>query len=300
MRGLIFSAIAGAMPLLAAPLTTLGATPSSSFEAGSVRVDQYGSGSPALVLIPGLTDSSSVWNTTVARYRNAHTIYALTLPGFGARPAVAAPMLDAVDRDIAAFLAHAEKPVLIGHSMGGFLAIRLAEEHSDLIRGAIAIDGLPVFPGLDKMSPQARASVASSAGSKLGRESPADFENAEAQQLSYMTKPANVQTALGFSKGADVAATGTYMQEMMSADLRPDLSKISVPLLEVAPFDATIDPNNPYIPMQTLQQKRAYYQGLLAGDPTAKVLMIDDSRHFVMLDQPEKLFAAIDAFLTAL
>jgi pimeloyl-ACP methyl ester carboxylesterase len=26
-------------------------------------------------------------------------------------------------------------------------------------------------------------------------------------------------------------------------------------------------------------------------------LMIDDSRHFIMLDQPEKLFAAIDSFL---
>jgi hypothetical protein len=28
--------------------------------------------------------------------------------------------------------------------------------------------------------------------------------------------------------------------------------------------------------------------------------MIDDSRHFIMLDQPAKLFAVIDAFLTAL
>lgn len=300
MRGLFFGSIAGAIVLLTVPQTTQAATSSSSFEAGSVHVDQYGSGSPALVLIPGLTDSSSVWNTTVARYQNAHTIYALTLPGFGGRPAVATPMLDTADRDIAAFLAHLNKPVLIGHSMGGFLVIRLAEEHSDLIRGAIAIDGLPVFPGLDKMSPQARASVASAAGSKVGHESTSDFETAEAQQLSYMTKPPNVQTALGFSKGADVAATGTYMQELMSADLRPDLSKIRVPLLEIAPFDATIDPNNPYIPMYTLQQKRAYYQGLVGGDPSAKVVVIEDSRHFVMLDQPEKLFAAMDGFLATL
>ncbi len=90
------------------------------------------------------------------------------------------------------------------------------------------------------------------------------------------------------------------MQEMMSSDIRPGLSKIDVPLLEIAPFDATVDPNNPYTPWPTLQQKQTYYQSLLAGDPTAKVVMIDDSRHFIMLDQPAKLFAAIDAFLATL
>jgi pimeloyl-ACP methyl ester carboxylesterase len=289
-----------AIALLMVSIPLLGVMPSSSFDAGSVHVDQYGSGSPALVLIPGLTDSGAVWATTVARYQATHTIYVLTLPGFGGRPPIPPPMFDTVDRDIAAFLPRTNKPVLIGHSLGGFLVIRLAEEHSDLIRGAIAIDGLPVFYGLDSMTPQSRAIVAASIGSKIKQESPAEFERAETQQLGFMTKPSNLQTALGFSTGADIVATGTYMQEMMAADLRPALSKIGVPLLEIGPFDATLDPLNPYNPMKTLQQKQAYYESLFAGDPTAKVVMIDDSRHFIMLDQPEKLFAAIDAFLASL
>jgi pimeloyl-ACP methyl ester carboxylesterase len=289
-----------AIALLTLFLPLLGATPTSSFDAGSVHVDQYGSGAPVLVLIPGLTDSGAVWATTVARYQATHTIYVLTLPGFGSRQPVAAPMLDAVDRDIAAFLPRANKPVLIGHSLGGFLAIRLAEEHSDLIRGAIAIDGLPVFAGLDKVPPQQRAAIAAQVGGKVTQESPADFQTAETQQLNYMTMPANVQTALGFSAGANIAATGTYMQELMAADLRSDLSKIAVPLLEIGPFDAKLDPQNPYSPATTLEQKQAYYASLFAGDPTAKVVIIDNSRHFIMLDQPEKLFAAIDAFLASL
>jgi pimeloyl-ACP methyl ester carboxylesterase len=288
-----------AIALLALPLTTLGVTV-STFEAGSVHVDQYGSGSPALVLIPGLTDGGALWDTTVARYQSTHTIYVLTLPGFGGRASIAPPMLDTVDRDIAAFLPRANKPVLIGHSLGGFLAIRLAEEHSDLIRGVIAIDGLPVFPGLDKMNPQTRAAIASQVGDQVGHESPAQFEQGEIKQVSLMTQPANLQTALSFSKGADISATARYAEELMTADLRPDLSKISVPLLEIGPFDATLDPNNPYNPLATLQQKQAYYQSLFAGDSTAKVVMIDDSRHFIMLDQPDKLFAAIDAFLASL
>lgn len=284
--------------LFALPATASGAVATAGFEAGSVHVDRYGSGNPPLVLIPGLTDSSAVWNTTVARYGGAHTIYVLTLPGFGGRPAITAPMLDSVDRDVAAFLLTLKnKPVIIGHSLGGFLAIRLAEEHSDLIRGAVAIDGLPVFAGMEKMTPQARAVAAAAVGARVANASPADFAAAQAYQIGYMTKPANVQTALSFSAGANVAATGTYMQELMAADIRPSLSKITVPLLEVGPFDATIDPENPYNPMATLASKQAYYQSLLAGDPSAKVMMIDDSRHFIMLDQPEKLFAAIDSFL---
>jgi pimeloyl-ACP methyl ester carboxylesterase len=207
-------------------------------------------------------------------------------------------MLDAVDRDIAAFLLTLKnKPVIIGHSLGGFLTIRLAEEHSDLITGAVAIDGLPVFAGMEKMTPQARATAAAALGARVAEASPADFAAAQAYQIGYMTKPANVQTAVSFSAGANVAATGTYMQEMMAADIRSGLSKISVPLWEIGPFDASIDPENPYNPMATLAGKQAYYQSLLAGDPSAKVVMIDDSRHFIMLDQPEKLFAAIDSFL---
>jgi pimeloyl-ACP methyl ester carboxylesterase len=265
-----------------------------------VHVDQYGSGSPALVLIPGLTDSGAVWNTIVAHYTSAHTIFVLTLPGFGGRPSVAAPMLDTVDKDIAAFLPRATKPVLIGHSMGGALAIRLAEEHSDLIRGAIAIDGLPVFAGMEKMTPEARASAAAAAGSRISNATPAQFAKGQQAQLGYLTKAPNVATAASFSQGADIKATGTYMTELIAADLRPNLSRITVPFLEIGPFDATIDPMNPYNPQTTLAQKQAYYQSLFLGDPTAQVVMIDDSRHFIMLDQPAKLFAVIDAFLTAL
>jgi pimeloyl-ACP methyl ester carboxylesterase len=286
------------LTLAAAP--TLAATPSASFEAGSVHVDRYGSGSPALVLIPGLTDSGAVWDTTVARYQATHTIYVLTLPGFGGRAPIAAPMLDTVDKDIAAFLARADKPVLIGHSMGGFLAIRLAEEHSDLIRGAIAVDGLPVFIGFDKMTPQMRATIASAVGNQISAEPTAQFEKGEAAQIAMMTKPPNVATALSFSKGVNVAATGTYMQELMASDLRPGLSNVKVPLLEIGPFDSTLDPNGRLDAISTLQKKQAYYASLFAGDPTAKVIIIDDSRHFIMLDQPEKLFAAIDAFLASL
>jgi pimeloyl-ACP methyl ester carboxylesterase len=285
--------------LVAVPAVSVAATPARSFDAGSVHVDVYGTGSPSLVLVPGLTDSAAVWNTTVAHYQTTHTIYVLTLPGFGGRPPVAPPMLDTVAADIGKFLPQADRPVIIGHSLGGYLAIRIAEEHSNLIRGAIAIDGLPVFAGMDALSPQARAGLAGQMASQIKSSSPDAFKSAQRQQIAYMTKPANVDTAVTFSQGADQNATATYLQEMLAGDLRPQLSQITVPLLEIGPFDASVDAQNPFHPMSTSAQKQTYYQSLLAGDPTAKVVMIDDSRHFIMLDQPAALYAAIDAFLAS-
>ena len=281
-------------------LPVAAATPTATFDAGSVGVQQYGSGSPALVLIPGLTDSGKVWDATVARYQSTHTIYVLTLPGFGGRPKVAAPMLDAVDRDIAAFLPKAGKPVLIGHSLGGSLAIRLAEEHSDLISGVVAIDGLPVFPGLENQTPQARAAIADGASSRIATLTPDQFAAGQKTQLGFMTKPENVDTAASFSQGADPAATAEYLREDLEADIRPNLSRITVPLLEIGPFDASLDPKDPYVPHATLADKQKYYQSLFANDPKAKVVIIDNSRHFIMLDQPVALYSAIDAFLASI
>ena len=286
--------------LCAAPLTAAAATPARSFDAGSVHVDVYGTGSPSLVLIPGLTDSGAVWDSTVAHYQATHTIYVLTLPGFGGRAPIAPPMLDTVAADIGKFLPQADKPVIIGHSLGGYLTIRIAEEHGNLIRGAIAVDGLPVFPGMDTLSAQSRGAMAAQVAAQIKSSSPDAFKSAQRQQIAYMTQPANVDTAVTFSQGADQNATATYLQEMLTGDLRSQLSQITVPLLEIAPFDASVDARAPFHPMATSAQKQAYYQSLLAGDPAAKVVMIDDSRHFVMLDQPAAFFAAIDAFLASL
>lgn len=284
---------------LAATAPAMAASPSATFEAGSVRVEQYGSGSPALVLIPGLTDSGRVWDATVAHYAGSHTVYVLTLPGFGGRPAVAAPMIDAVVRDVGAFLPRANKPVVIGHSLGGFIAIRLAEQYGSLISGAVSVDGLPVFEGMDTLPADTRNAIADKAAAQIGASSPSQFQAAQKQQLAYMTKPANVDAAMTFSQGADIAATAEYLREMLPADIRPDLSKVSVPLLLMGPFDSAVDPQNPYVPTATLAAKQAYYAKLISGDPKAKVVMIDNSRHFIMLDQPVAFYAALDAFLAS-
>ncbi|MDP9018485.1 MAG: alpha/beta hydrolase [Candidatus Eremiobacteraeota bacterium] len=294
------------LTLLATGTQSAGASPmqpTSSIDVGTTHVDVYGSGEPALILVPGLTDSAAIWSGTIAQFAPTHKIYALTLAGFGGSKAGASALIDTAVANIASLITeqHLNKPVVIGHSLGGHIVIRVAAEHSALIRGAIAVDGLPVFPGFDKMTADQRAATAQQITAPMGKQSADEMQQYEKTQfLPYMTKPKNVDVALAAGKGADPTATAEYMKELLSADVRPELSKDTVPLLELAPFDATLDPYNPQGPIKTSGEKVALYTSLFSTDKNAKVQLIDDSRHFIMLDQSQAFYDAVAAFLKTL
>jgi len=275
-------------------------TPSASFDINTIHVDQYGSGEPALILIPGLTDSTAVWSGTIARFAPTHTIYAVTLAGFGGRAPTTAPLLDKADADIAALITqrNINRPVLIGHSMGGLLAIRLAAEHSAFLRGAIAVEGLPVFPGFEKMTPAQRHTTGAAASAGMRTATPAQFTAFERQYVvPNLTHAQNVDAVVAAGDGADPNASGEYYQEAIDTDLRSQLPSITVPLLEIVPFDATLDPRNPQMPLATAAQKQQYYASLFAGARTVKLVTVNDSRHFVMYDQPDQFYTLVQTFL---
>ncbi len=274
----------------------------SSFDSGSLHVDVYGTpGKPALVFIPGLTCGPWEWSGEIARYSPSYEIYALTLPGFDGRPPITTPLFQTVTSDFWSMLSthKVQRPVVIGHSLGGTLAILLAEQHSEQLRGAIAVDGLPVFPGLDKMTPQQRAQIGANFSAMFGKiSSPAQFEAIEKSYVlsNYLTSPVDVDAVAPLVARSDPQASGAWMAADVSADNRAGLKNIRIPVLEIAPYDSTIDARM----FPSAAAKQSYYASLLADDPTAKVEMVAPSRHFEMYDQPQRLDADITAFLQAL
>ncbi|MBV8246761.1 MAG: alpha/beta hydrolase [Candidatus Eremiobacteraeota bacterium] len=277
--------------------------PVAQFDAGTIRVSQYGSGNPALIFIPGLANSAAVWNDAIAHYAPSHTIYAVTLAGFGGVKPAQPPLMEKAEDDILALIQqkHLDRPVLIGHSLGGTIAIRIAERQSSLLRGVVAVDGMPVLPGLEQLSEAQRTQTIAFITGQIKADTADEFNTMERNVIlpAMITDPANVSIVAGDVATADRSSFATYLQEDMSADFRSQLSSITIPLLEIAPFDAAADPKNPpYFAADS--QKKAYYAGLLAGDHSAQVVMIDPSRHFIMLDQPQKFYDAVDAFLHSL
>ena len=68
-------------------LLALALAASAGAQPSTFAVEVTGSG-PDVVLIPGLSSSGPVWDGTVARFADTHTLHVVTLTGFGGVPAI--------------------------------------------------------------------------------------------------------------------------------------------------------------------------------------------------------------------
>ena len=108
------------------------------------QVKITGHGQP-MILIPGLASSGETWDSTVARYQDRYECHVLTLAGFAGVPRIPAPMLDKVRDDLAAYIRDKKlvKPIMVGHSLGGFVTLALASKYPDLPGKLVIVDALP-------------------------------------------------------------------------------------------------------------------------------------------------------------
>jgi pimeloyl-ACP methyl ester carboxylesterase len=274
--------------------------PAERFETGSLLVERHGSGGRPLVLIPGLASGAWAWQDVVRAFSGKQAVYVVTLPGFDGRAPQDGNMVDAARKALRELIVSRKlvKPVLVGHSMGGTLALAVAEDAPELVGGVVAVDGLPVMPQTEDMPPEVRQAMAQRMKAQMAQLSPEAFAGQQRQYMQTIgVRDMNRAQALAaLSAKSSPAAVGQAVSEILALDLRPGLSRIAAPVLEVSPyFDADA--------MQdgfTEQAKAEYYKSLLAGVPKAEVVSIAPSRHFVMFDQPEKLVETISSFVSKL
>ena len=283
---------------LAAALTAtallLTGAPSAANAADAFKVDVTGKGAP-IVLIPGLASSGAVWDGTVKRYCGDHQCHALTLAGFAGVPAIDGPLLAAAEQQLSAYIATNKlgKPVVIGHSLGGFLGLKLAADHPQQVARLVVVDSLPAMAAAQMPSITGAQMKEMAAGMRtrmLGMDADA-YQAGQLQTLRTMiSKEDDVQRALVWGKQSDRTTVANAMAEMMGEDLRQDISRIKAPTLVLGSWIAY---KNFGSQQQFAQMYAAQYQQL-AG---VKVEMADSARHFIMLDDPSWMYDRIDAFL---
>ena len=110
---------------LATLATSTLASATSSFD-----VEVTGSGDP-IIFIPGLSCDGSVWSESVERYSPTHQCHVLSIKGFGANNngSIDSAFLETVKADLATYIQEAglTQPTIVGHSLGGFVALDLAQ-----------------------------------------------------------------------------------------------------------------------------------------------------------------------------
>jgi pimeloyl-ACP methyl ester carboxylesterase len=275
--------------------------PVESFDVGTLHVDKFGAGQQSLVLIPGLGCGPWVWHGTINKFAPTYTVYVLTLPGFNGHQATReTPLLATFQRDFWELLTtrKIEKPLVVGHSLGGMLAIALAAEHPERLSAIVAADGLPVFPTLARLSEKARQAIADDIAKQMIASTEAEtlaghkaFMSATGTNRQELVEPAAALVAR-----SDPKAVAAWMHELMVGDLRPQLARVTMPMLEIMPYQP---PAAGGAPGFTQEQTLAFYKTLIAGAPKATVVAIAPSRHFMMLDQPEAFYEAIEKFFAA-
>ena len=101
---------------------------------GRAFAEKFGAASPTVVALHGWGRDRHDWASTLA----GRDALALDLPGFGATPAPAEGWDPARYAEwLAEILADLDRPVLLGHSFGGRVAIHLGAAHPELTRGLV-------------------------------------------------------------------------------------------------------------------------------------------------------------------
>lgn len=276
--------------------------PAERFTVDGVLVERHGNaaGGRPLILIPGLASGPWVWQDTIRAFASDHPVYVLTLPGFDGRPPAGPAPFAAARAAIEGLIAghHLEKPVIVGHSLGGILALAIAEDKPALVAGIVSIDGLPVMPGTEDMPPPQRPQFAERMRAQIGNQPPDRFAQ---QQQGYMRTigvldMAKADALAQLTARSDPASVGAWAADVLTLDLRPGLKAIQTPVLAIVPyFDLDGAQQN-----LTPAGKADYYRALMEGTPKLQVVTVAPARHFAMFDQPEAVTAAIRTFLGTL
>jgi len=272
---------------------------SAAVQAASFSVEVSGTGKP-VILIPGLGCSSEVWNETVAHLnKEGYQTHALTLAGFGGTRALSSDrLLATVREDIASYIRdkHLDHPVIIGHSLGGFLALWLAETNPDLPSKVISVEGLPYISAIlnPAITPEAVQTNTIAMLKSFAAANDDQFKQLQRQSIEAMvTSPANVEREMKVATTADRGAFTEAMLEMTVTDLRPDLKKIQAPTrvlgawIAYKPYGATHDSST------------QLYTAQFPNAPAVKLVMSDTAKHFIQLDAPDWFYNQVDQFLQA-
>lgn len=271
------------------------AAQTAPFTSDRLSVEVIGSG-PDVILIPGLASSREVWRPLATRLSATHRVHLVQLAGFAGEPwnhgdgPFVAPEVEAIARYIAE--SGLEAPAVIGHSMGGLSGLLLAQSHPDRVGRLMIVDALPFYSAMfgQAVTAETARPFADQASALILGADAAAFRTQQVRTAEGLTRDQGLRERIvDWSMASDRRAFASAMADVMTTDARPGLAAMTTPTTVLYAVDADGGPS------PALAQ--ALWEREYAALPGATLVRVEDSRHFIMADQPERFAALAEEFL---
>ena len=171
-----------------------------------------------------------------------------------------------------------DRPAIVGHSMGGTLAMIIGARNPNLAGRIMVVDMLPQPAGLFGGTAAGMGGFADSLRDAMA--------TPEGRQLfgSLMSAFSPPESN---NRRSDPDVVGRAMHELARIDLTPQLARIRAPL--------TVVYGSPSVDGRAAIDRS--FTSAYASAPGARLVRIDGSGHMVMLDQPARFQTAMREFL---
>jgi len=284
-------------------------------------VKKVGTGSQAMILIPGLGFGGGVFDELMERWKDRYRMYAVTLPGFGGTAAPPCPAKDvsfgsqtwtngalqAIEELIKR--EKIERPIIVGHWLTGTqLALRLAMKHPAETRAVVLLAGSARFVAPDPKDPngglmypplEQRVAIQDRyMGPKwfstVTRET---WDDNNFIPADYAINPVRGLRLWRQAASPLLHVWVRYLCEFNAQDVALELDKLTIPVLVVRPGveNNNADPGENYMYFYT----HASWEGTRPSNPKIQFVTIPDSRACLWFDQPDRLDSLVNEFLKA-
>ena len=274
------------------PATQTGSpgTAPRAFTSSEISVVTRGTG-PDVILIHGLAGNIGVWDASAGALDDHYRLHLVQIHGFGGVPRTSTDSMvtAAVAREVARYIRETglRQPALVGHSMGGTIAMMVAARNPGLVGRVMVVDMVPFMGamfGQPNATPETLRPMADQLRTQLLTGNLLD------QMIGTMARSeANRRMLLAYADSSDRPTVANAMHELILTDMRPELARIDVPLTVLYVQRANV-------PMPP-EQYDAGMKAMYGTAPHVTLVRINDSNHYIQLDQPERFATEVEAFM---
>ncbi|WP_074410094.1 MULTISPECIES: alpha/beta fold hydrolase [Aquimarina] len=257
-------------------------------QTSAIKTEIVGQGNPVLFL-PGFTTPGSIWNETVEHLTTKSEAHLISYAGFNGNQPIAMPWYDTIKKELIVYIKNKNltNVTIIGHSMGGNLAIDLAAALPDTITRLVIVDSIPcmrelMMPGV----PESQIQYDSPYNKQMLQAEDTQFKQTATMMAQNMTNNKDkVDTLINWIMEADRETYVYGYTDLLKLDLRKILNKVTAKTLILGAS------------FPSVEVAKSNYEKQYATLANKSIKMASNSKHFIMFDQPQWFYTTVNAFL---